>query len=91
MTSVSTVSGGTTGTYKPYGSPTPSYGTDSTGIEDFDGSYPGSTKPYGGTGVCENRRPRSAHECVSANLGRRARRRALCGRVAVLAGEGMAA
>jgi len=33
-----------------------------------------------GTGGCENRCPRNAPVCVSANRERRARRRALCGR-----------
>ena len=91
MTLVSTVSCGTTGAYEPYGSPTPPYGTDSTGIDDLDGSRVEYVKPYGGTGVCENRRPRSAHECVSANLGRRARCRALCGRGRVRRRSGVAA
>jgi len=44
-----------------------------------------------GTGVCEKRRPRSAHECVSANLARRARCRALCGRGRARRRSGVAA
>ena len=91
MTSVSTVSCGTTGTYEPYGFPTPPYGTYSAGIGSFGVSRVESVKPYGGTGVCENRRPRSAPVCVSANLGRRARRRALCGRGRARRRSGVAA
>jgi len=91
MTSVSTVSGGTTGTYEPYETPTPSYDTDLADIDDFDASLVGSSKSYEGTGACENRCPRSAPACVSANSMRRARCRALCGHGAVLAGEGVAA
>ncbi len=44
-----------------------------------------------GTGGLSNRCLRGAPVCVSAKMGRRARRRALCDRVAVLAGEGVAA
>jgi len=91
MTSVSTVSGGTTGTYEPYETPTPSYDTDLADIDDFDASLVGSAKSYEGTGVSENRCPRDAPACVSAQIKRRARRRALCGHGAVLAGEGVAA
>ena len=90
MTSVSTVSGGTSGTYESYDFATPSYDTYSPVITHFDGSRDGSAKSYEGTGGCEKRCPRDAPECVSANLGQRARRRALCGRAAVLAGEGVA-
>ncbi len=44
-----------------------------------------------GTGGYRNRCPRGAGACVSANRGRRARWGALCGRLGVLAGEGVAA
>ena len=89
MTPVSTVSSGTTGTYESYDFATRSYDTDSPNIEETDGSRVKSSKSYEGTGACEKRCPRTAPECVGANLGRRARCRALCGRVAVLAGEGV--
>jgi len=91
MTSVSTVSGGTTGTHDSYGSATPSYDTDSEINGSSGGSRSGSAKSYDGTGVPENRCPRGAPACVSANSKRRARRRALCGHGAVLAGEGVTA
>ena len=73
MTSVSTVSTGTTGTYEPYESATPSYDTDSASIAGIGASSAESVESYEGTGVSENRCPRDAPECVSANLARRAR------------------
>ena len=89
MTSVSTVSSGTTGTYESYDFATPSYDTDLPDTEETDGSRVESAKSYEGTGGYEKRCPRNAPECVGANLGRRARCRALCGHGAVLAGEGV--
>ena len=91
MTSVSTVSRGTTGRYESYDCGTQSYDTDSLETGAFDASIAESEKSYEGTGVCKNRCPRDAPERMLANFKRRARRRALCGRVAVLAGEGVAA
>lgn len=57
----------------------------------FRASSFGSTFCLTGTGGLSNRCPRDAPVCVSAKMGRRARRRALCGQPAVLAGEGVAA
>ena len=91
MTSVSTVSCGTTGRYDSYGSATLSYDTDSAVNGASGRSRSESAKSYEGTGVCKNRCPRDAPECVSANSRRRARCRALCGHGAVLAGEGVTA
>ena len=89
MTPVSTVSGGTSGTYESYDFATPSYDTDSANIEENGGSSVESSKSYEGTGGYEKWCPRNAPECVDAKLGRRARCRALCGHGAVLAGEGV--
>jgi len=44
-----------------------------------------------GTGVLSNRCPRGAGACVSANLGRRARCRALCGQGRARRRSGVAA
>ena len=91
MTFVSTVSGGTTGAYKPYGFETTPYGGDFEPQSGFERSTAGLAKPYGGTGGRSNRCPRSAPVCVSANRERRARRRALCGRPGARRRSGVAA
>jgi len=64
---------GSTGTYEPYESSTPSYDTDSSAIAGFGVSRVESTESYEGTGASENRCPHDAPECVYANLARRAR------------------
>ena len=81
MTPVSTVSGGTTGTYESYDWSSESYDTnlhlevsEMPKIAEFDASYDG-------TGGYRNRCPRDASVCVRANLARRARWPASCGRV----------
>ena len=66
MTSVSTVSRGTTGRYESYDCGTQSYDTDSLENGAFDTSNAESSKPYEGTGVCKNRCPRDAPERVLA-------------------------
>ena len=67
MTSVSTVSSGTSGTYKSYDFATPSYDTDLPTIAHLGGSRGESAKSYEGTGGCEKRWPRGAPERTSAN------------------------
>ena len=91
MTSVSTVSGGITGTYESYDSATPSYDTDFTVRGGSERSTVEKSKPYEGTGGCEKRCPRSACACVPVILERRARCRALCAGGRTAAGVGVAA
>ena len=68
MTSVSTVSGGTTGTYESYDWSNESYDTNLQ----LEGSEMSKTaesdESYEGTGGYRNRCPRDAPVCVRANL-----------------------
>jgi len=80
MTSVSTVSCGTSGTYESYDSLDQSYDTNQTLEAPSAMKSSESPESYEGTGVYQNRCPRDAPVCVRANLARRARWRALCGR-----------
>ena len=91
MTSVSTVSRGTSGGYESYETGTLSYDTNSSNIGAIYGSISESEKSYEGTGVCKNRCPRDAPERMLANFKRRARRRALCGRSRARRRSGVAA
>ena len=88
MTLVSTVSSGTIGTYDFV---TPSYDTDSPTIESLNDSRVKFGKSYEGTGGHAKKCPRGATERVSANIKRRARRRALCGRGRARRRSGVAA
>lgn len=67
------VSSGSSGTYEPYESITPSYDTDLSAMGCFGVSRVESVESYEGTGASENQCPRDAPMCVYANLARRAR------------------
>ena len=79
MTSVSTVSGGTTGTYESYDWSSESYDTNLQLEVSEMSKTAESDESYEGTGGYRNRCPRDAPVCVRANLARRARWHALCG------------